>query len=697
MIKKTLAFLLLTVSFSVWAQGSNSDVFPVFANCQNVTGKDLESCFYNQLQELVFQNFQVPKELVSNGYKGTVGAVFEVDANGKFKVLYVDAIHPELITETQRVFSLLPQIRPALYNGKPVYSKYKLNIAIPLQDPKLLQSVQESSAKPKNKNTKLTELDSIKYKKFDYPIYESQLNMPFTHSQYAQFDAEMNQVGNNDHTSSKPFLFSEVAKRYDFKGVYDKIRLNKTTWLGRKLFDENLFQIKGEDYWLTLNPVFDLRVGKSKPSDYGYTYQNTRGIQVQGGISKEIVFTAAIYESQGRFADYYNKYAESLKPSGGNPAIIPGIGIAKPFSEGGYDFPSADAHLIYTPSKYFNFDLGYGRNFIGDGYRSLLLGDGASPYPFFKINTNFWKIKYTNIYMWLKDVRPEVTLERTYATKYMAHHYLSWNVSKRLNLGFFESVVWTNSNDRGYDAFFINPIIFYRTAEFESSGRSGNALLGITGKYKWSNSFVSYAQLLFDEFSLGDMTSGDKSWKNKFAYQLGVKYFNAFKVKNLLLQGELNAIRPYVYSHSSVITNYGSFNQSMGHPWGSNLREGVFIARYYQGRWFADAKFTVAVRGLDFDTTTDNKNYGGNIYKDYDDNRAYETGVKIGQGNKTQVFIADVQGGWVLNPTTNLKLFAGMIYRNFDPLQSTATVVKDKNTWLTFGLRADLFNWYFDY
>jgi hypothetical protein len=47
-----------------------------------------------------------------------------------------------------------------------------------------------------------------------------------------------------------------------------------------------------------------------------------------------------------------------------------------------------------------------------------------------------------------KDVRPEVTLEE-HATKFMANHYLSWNVSNRLNLGFFESVIWTNTNDRG--------------------------------------------------------------------------------------------------------------------------------------------------------------------------------------------------------------------------------------------------------
>jgi hypothetical protein len=40
----------------------------------------------------------------------------------------------------------------------------------------------------------------------------------------------------------------------------------------------------------------------------------------------------------------------------------------------------------------------------------------------------------------------------------MANHYLSWNVSNRLNLGFFESVIWTNTNNRGFDASFVNQL-----------------------------------------------------------------------------------------------------------------------------------------------------------------------------------------------------------------------------------------------
>jgi hypothetical protein len=40
---------------------------------------------------------------------------------------------------------------------------------------------------------------------------------------------------------------------------------------------------------------------------------------------------------------------------------------------------------------------------------------------------------------------------------------------------------------------------------------------------------------------------GDNSWKNKYGYQLGVKYYNAFHIDNLL-QLEYNHVRPYVFS-----------------------------------------------------------------------------------------------------------------------------------------------------
>ena len=163
------------------------------------------------------------------------------------------------------------------------------------------------------------------------------------------------------------------------------------------------------------------------------------------------------------------------------------------------------------------------------------------------------------------------------------------------------------------------------------------------------------------------------------------------------MQAEYNIVRPYVYSHSMPITNYGHSNQSMGHPWGGNFQELLAIARYHKGRLYADAKITVGTKGLDYNTTANDYNYGGNIYKDYDEKRPYDSGVTVGQGNKTNIFIADLQAGYLINPMTNMKLFGSFIYRNFDPNQNTTTVFNESTTWFSFGVRSDVFNWYFDY
>ncbi len=697
--------LLLLISSSTFGQTSklNGEHFPVFNGCENENKALVEACFYKQVQDFIFTHFKVPEKLSNQNFNGFVTAVFEVNETGKFQLLYVDASEKELVAASQNVFNLFPVIAPPTFNGVPTYGKYTVKINIPLQSAaqiateKEAQRIADATNFAKTRNKALTEFDSVVYKKFNKPQFKSNLNIPFSHSFYARFDAALNQIGSNNHTGSKPFLYSEVLKYYDLKAETEKLVKGSNGWWNRKIWDENSVQIQGDGYWFTLNPIFDLQTGKTVAGKTQSTFVNTRGLQFQGGLGEQLNFTTTIYESQGRFADYYNRYAESIQPDGGNPAIIPGIGIAKEFKTNAYDFPSAEANLTFTANKFINLQLGFGRNFIGDGYRSLLEGDAASPYPYLKMNTTFWKIKYTNTYMWLKDVRTDVTADKTYATKYMANHYLSYNISKKMNIGFFESVIWSNANGRGFDMNFVNPIIFYRTVEFTSSARNGNALLGFTSKYKWNNQVTFYGQFLLDEFSISAVKAGNNSWKNKWGYQLGVKYFNALNVPNLLLQVEYNHVRPYTYSHLDALTNYGHNNQSMGHPWGGNFKELVFITRYNKGRYFADFKFTYGLRGLDFNTTTDPANYGSNIYLSYDSNRPFDTGVKVGQGNTTTLYMTDLQLGYLVNPNTNMKLFGSIIYRSSNPFEENAVYLKESTTWFSLGLRCDVFNWYFDY
>ncbi len=699
----TLCFFMF---FCVYGFSQNTEAYqksPVFPGCETEPIDNLKICFNNKINQYIFDNFQVPEIVQEENYQGDIKVLFEVNAEGEFKVLYVDAVYESLEEEVKRVFGELPKVSPGTYNGNPTYFQYSISVKIPLVNPQGISNEVYTQTEKLHSAVDLNETISKEYDSINNDIvpyekleYSSQLNIPFTHAYYARFDGQMNVLGTNSHTAAKPFVYAEVAPYYDFKAEKESLAKGSDGWWGRKLWDEHLVQVQGKDYWFVIDPIFDLQVGKDTEADFNSTYNNTRGLIVQGGLGKTLNFSTSVYESQGRFAQYFNDYAESLKAFGPDPAIVPGRGIGKAFKDRGYDYPVAEAYLSYAPAKFINVQFGHGKNFIGDGYRSLFQSDVASPHTFFKLNTKFWKIKYTNTWMWLKDVRPEIIEDKSFLTKYMANHYLSWNVSKRLNLGFFESVLWTDTNGRGFDINYLNPIIFFRALEFESGQGAGNAIVGASAKYKWNNKVNLYSQFILDEFSLGDVKGGNKSWKNKFGYQIGMKYFNAFKVDNLMVQLEYNRVRPYTYSHNTIVLNYGHNNQSMAHLWGANFSELVIIGRYNYRRWFADAKFIIGKRGFDYNTEEDSFSYGGDIYRNYNE-RPFDTGVEVGQGITTNSFNAELQTGYIINPVSNLKLFTNISFRNFNPETNSADLANRDTFWFSLGVRTDLFNWYYDF
>ena len=701
-MKKFASLLVLLISVFTTAQRNTSsfEKYPVFSECKEVSIEELQSCFNHTLEQFIFNNFRTPDIVSSENYSGKIDVFFEINKEGEFKVLYVDGIYNELKDEVNRVFKSLPQIAPATYNGNPAYVQFTVSLTIPMEQPSTIGFADEAGEKTITSGQEDIELmkneyDAIEKLPYANEEYKSNINIPLSHHNYSLFDPALNRVGQNNHTAQKPYIYSEVNKYYNFETENQKLLKNKSTWLGRKWWNEHLVAFKGKDYWLTLDPGLDLQVGKDFDSDVK-TYNNTRLVYAQGGLGKNISFSAVVYESQGRFANYFNEYAESIKPDGGNPAIIPGRGIAKKFRTDSYDYPIATGHLSYTPSTWFNIQLGHGKVFIGDGYRSLFISDNASPYPFFKINTTFWKLKYTNTWMSLRDVRSEVTTNGSFRTKYMASHYLSYNVLKRLNIGLFESVLWQNDNDRGFDFNYMNPVIFYRAIEFSTGSRGGNALIGVSAKYKFSDRVNLYGQFIIDEFSSGDVFGGEGSYKNKTGYQIGVKYYDAFGIKNLYLQGEYNRVRPFTYSHNTIVLNYGHNNQSMAHIFGANFSEFVGIARYQNKRIFADAKFIIAKRGLEISTDEGSVFYGGDIYGD-EDNRVSSVGNEIAQGNSTDFLHVELQAGYLINPATNLKIYGSLIFRDFKPTISTESTYENNTTWVNFGIRTDLFNWYSDF
>jgi len=681
----------------IYAQESKNtyEKYPVFDACKEVSSNELRSCFDTTLKDFLTANFKVSSKVVEENYKGNISFLFEVDAEGTFKLMFVDAVYEELKEELRRVFNQLPKIDPPTYSGKATYMQFSMTLKIPLTD-NTIKAVIKSSRKVNQFTKKASnEFKDIIAKKYKDEEYKSHLNIPFSHQRYAIFDQALNQSGSNSHTASKPFSFAYVDTYYDLKGHDQALFKKKKSWFGRKWWDEHFATIKSKNFWITFDPIADLQLGRDNSEDVDFTYNNTRGALIQGGIGKNFYFSTSVYESQGRFADYFNDFARSIAPSGGNPGIIPGRGIAREFNGDAFDYPVAEGYIAYKPNKYFSFQFGNGKNFIGDGYRSLFLGDAASPYPYFKIDTEIGKFKYTNLFLSVRDVRPEATRDDgSFLTKYIATHYLSWNVTKKLNLGFYEAVITDDSAGRGLDVNFLNPIIFYRFIEFSTGSRAGNALVGLSGKYKWNDNVNLYGQFILDELSIDDFFGGEQNFRNKFGIQLGIKYYNAFKVNGLLLQGEFNQVRPYTFSHNTIRLNFGHNNQPLAHPKGANFREVIASANYNYKRWFGTARFIYGEQGRDFegDTTA----FGGDIFTS-ENNRPSDDGIALLQGNTVTTFFADIQVGYLVNPTTNLKIFGNFLFRDFNPDATTANTFSNSTTWFNIGFRTDLFNWYNDY
>ncbi|MGB3773807.1 MAG: gliding motility protein RemB [Leeuwenhoekiella sp.] len=686
---------LLWSGLSAQTDSGNYERYPVFTDCKETSTDQLKSCFNTTLITEVLESFKVPKNSVGDNYSGEMVVLFEVTTEGMFEVLNIQADFESFKNELKRVFDELPRVDAPTYNGRPTFMQFTLPIKFPLELNMFDNLPVVATAKKVESIT--DEYDAIKTTSYQDNEYSSALNIPFSHQVYSRFDSEMNKVGTNSHTAGKPFIYSEINKYYDFEEEKSQILKDKSSWFGRKFWNEHMVTLQGDNYWFTVDPAADLMLGKETADneDQDFTYNNTRALIFQGGLGKNLNFYTVFYESQGTFAGYFNRFARSIRPDGGNPAIVPGRGVAAEARAGDFDYPIATGYISYTPSEHFNIQLGHGKQFIGDGYRSLLLSDNASPYPFVKLNTTFWKFKYTNTFMSLRDVRPEVTADGSFRTKYMANHYFSFNVSKRLNLGFFENVIWENENDRGVDLNYLNPVIFYRAIEFSTGSRGGNALIGLAAKYKFSDYFNAYAQIIIDEFSIDAITSRNKSYKNKQGIQLGVKYYNAFKIKDLQLQLEFNQVRPYVYSNNEIILNYGHNNQSMAHLWGASFSEIIAIGRYEKERWYGTGKFIYGKRG--FETgDIDAIYYGGGIYGN-DENRPADEGNFIGQGNETKTLLGSLEVGYLLNPATNLKLYANALYRNNKTALEDPINLEEETLWINLGFRTDLFNWYFDY
>lgn len=451
----------------------------------------------------------------------------------------------------------------------------------------------------------------------------------------------------NSHQSIRPIRYERTSADSIFSN-------NKKYyyWITQKLFKENFLIFKGEDFWCSVDPIIDLEGGKDvHPDSSNFLYWNTRGIRVQAKFFDQVAFTTSFYENQALVPQYISDYVDQfgeLRPLTNGylqeHAVIPGYARTKPFKTTGYDFAFAEGQVSYVPNKWVNFQFGNGNQFIGNGYRSLLLSDFSVNYPFAKIETNLWqdRIQYTAIYALhqnLYRIPYYESVEPTYERKIGTYHYLDFAVTKNFTIGLFEGALWKRTDSAGThqpNFLFLNPVPFANGAIMANQTSGYNAIFGLNTAFTFKNNQV-YGQVLIDNKTIG-------------GGQIGIKSFGQF-IDGLDIQLEYNWVKNFSYISDESRYNYSHYNLPLAHPLTAGFNEGILRVSYEKNGFFVLNK-TVYYNQYLSDSTAS----GTNILFD-------ELTADAVINQQRNVLNNNLELGYRFNKTNNLQVFAGWMFR----------------------------------
>jgi|688.fasta_scaffold09239_7 hypothetical protein len=421
-------------------------------------------------------------------------------------------------------------------------------------------------------------------------------------------------------------------------------------------YKSDFLNVKGSNFDLVLNPVLAYQQMVETGNTNQTLFYNSRGLELRGNIAKRIAFYTVFTDNQERGPLHFQNYNATHNAVQGH----------KYFKEFKKEKPGNARDYIYAAGYFdasvikntMNISFGHDRFQIGDGYRSLFLGDQGANYLFAKINTRLGRFNYQNLFMELTPTYLRAG-DRILPKKYAAMHHLSMRVGKWMQLGLFESVVFGRENPSHFEFQYMNPIILYRSIE-QALGSPDNAMVGMNFKINTRFKTQFYGQVALDEFKFSELAARNGWWANKYGLQAGIKVADPIGIKNLMIQAELNVVRPFTYTFRDSVANHTNYNQELAHIYGANFADANLIVRYKpMKKLYLTWKTIYNRQGRD--TSSTGFTFGGNIFRDYDQRNA-KYGVKLLNGFASTVMFTNVNASYEIKD--NLFVDLGLNYRD---------------------------------
>ena len=466
--------------------------------------------------------------------------------------------------------------------------------------------------------------------------------------------------------------------------------LGKVSFADRA-FNDNWIKIGKGNSVFTLDPYLEGSYGRTRANGKKDTLTSgAAGLRLQAVIGQKFSINADFAAYSNEFPFYVDSVIFNQRH------IVPGNNVATLKGNHRWNYTNGSFNLTYIPSQHFLVSTGFGKQFLGDGYRSLQLSDNAFNYPYLRLQARYWKLtynvlysRYENKYWYLVNGKSQ--------PKFSVLHQLGVNVSNKFQFALFDQVTSiakdTNFN-RGFDVTYLSPLIFLRPLEF-SIGSPDNAMVGLSFKYNiYKRGFV-YGQLALDDISLQLSHDYKKQfYGNKYALQLGMWNTDLFGVKNLSWRLEWNGVRPYTYGHgvgNNTSLNYSHYYQSLTDPFGANFHEFISLFNYSNDRWYGSLQNLYTIRGEGY--RLPGVPAGDNIFGEQTtlgNNGAF--GSFTTQGSRHHYYYNQLSAGYLINPKNRLSVEANAIYH-----RRTGVDVHQSEFTFSVGIKTSLFNTYFDY
>ncbi|MCB0507966.1 MAG: hypothetical protein KDD21_06665 [Bacteroidetes bacterium] len=535
---------------------------------------------------------------------------------------------------------------------------------------------------PMNRNMMLNYEKSLNA--FDKKVFHTSLK-PYNAAQVYEFvyPDTVQHLKRVPHTN----WFSKFVNVFGFENLLEFDEHGYVKHYGKILaqdsvfYEDNIYDkaYKKRKVYVAINPILNIGFGYDVSAKKLLTY-NLKGLEIRADIGQKVSIYTSFLNTVGKFPTYINVYNALT-------GVVPGEGNIRNRGKGGLDFSSINAYISYSPVKQFNIQVGNGKHFIGDGYRSLLLSDNAYTYPYAQLTTTVWRIKYTTIYAELiNDLRNFNDFGQGFPRKLANFNYLSIDAAKFLQLGIFEGITWRRTTEKGNTYFnynFLNPILGIRAFQKKLNDNT-TKIYGANVKVTLPKYIVLYGQYMFNKY--GKKGSSDR----RMGWQVGAKYFDVGGIKNLNFQVEYNSVRPYSYQGQDSAIGYYHYNQSLGHPMGANFNEFLVLLNYQYKRIYASYKMSYIQTATDSSKT---QNFGNDI-TDIAAQASTLNNVRIQNGFAYNVMDHDLRFGYILNPKINMVIEGKLQFRKYTSKILGTAGLKSNSFMVSFA--TNIFNRYYD-